>query len=206
MSAVCNLLTSGTLASAYIKPWFVDANLNLIAGTASLTVHTGVNTLSTTSEIAPLGTSYVIPQLVNAFDTGTTLDGYWDDVLLSFGDTVPTYFDGDQSGYSWIGVPGNSFSAQSLPTIDPSTQYSIVERQDSAGNPNAYFITIVVKPEQLTPASNTTAILAAIDSVKPGGVLINLIASDSPTWGSATRTWGGVTAGTTWGTVVSGDV
>jgi hypothetical protein len=201
MLAGANVLAG---AGAYIHPFFVDANYNLISGPQSSVVTSGTGSVSV-SATAPLGTSYVIPHLVNYGNT--SIDGYWDAICLVWGSTVPSYFDGDTSGsYSWLGTPGNSYSAQSLPVVDPTTQYSIVERQDSTGAANAYWISVFVKPEQLTPASNTTAILAAIDSVKPGGVLINLVASDSPTWGAATKTWGGVTTGTTWGGVISGDV
>jgi hypothetical protein len=202
MGATANILTSGMNAGAQIELLFCDTNLNLIGvGSDSSAAFTGVNTFSTTSNTAPLGAAYVIPTLVNFFNTGTTVDCYWDAVIQVNGVTVPTYFDGDTNGYQWLGTVGDSYSAQPIPTVNPASQYSIIERVNSLGAPDAYWISIFV------PAgSNTTAILAAIDSVKPGGILINLVASSSPSWGAATKTWGGVTAGTTWGGVAAGDV
>lgn len=190
-------------SGAFIQPWFVDANLNLLSATQSAIVTSGTGSLSC-SGTAPFGTSYVIPHLVQYGNA--SIDCYWDAHCLVWGTSVPTYFDGDQTGYEWVGTPGNSPSAQPLPTVASSTQYSIVERQDSTGAANAYWISVHVLGTQLTPTNNTSAILAAINSVKPGGILINLTTSASPTWAEATLEWSAVGGTVSWDSVAVGQV
>jgi hypothetical protein len=205
MSAEVNILTSGVTAGAYIDVLFCDSNYNIITvGGASNVVDTnGVHTLTVSTTVAPLGTAYAIVGLYN-YTSSTTLDAYWDEILFSWGNSLPSYFDGDTSGYGWTSTPGDSPSAQPLPSVAPTTQYSIVERQDSTGAPNAYWISVHVLGTQLTPTNNTSAILTAINSVKPGGILINLITSASPTWAEATLEWSQAMG--SWQAVASGDV
>lgn len=104
---------------------------------------------------------------------------------------------------------GSTFSTTDLSLLSSTqllAEFSITERENTAGAADAYWITIRVNPSQLTPASNTTAILAAIDAVKPGGVLINLIATNSPEWSAATLEWHSVASTVTWNSVSTGQV
>ena len=86
---------------------------------------------------------------------------------------------------------GATFATTDLAVVDPTTQYSIHENTNAAGAQDAYAISIVTKPEQLTPVSNTTALTTAVNAVKPGGVLLGggVISTDSPIWSAATKTW-----------------
>lgn len=99
---------------------------------------------------------------------------------------------------------GATFGATDLANataVDPATQYSFSER-----TPDPYTVSIVVKPEQLTPTNNLTALLADVTIVKPAGILLGVIATDSPQWSAATSAWNAVAGTVTWANVKSGDV
>jgi P2-related tail formation protein len=62
----------------------------------------------------------------------------------------------------------------------------INERVRLDGTPDAYAFVIVVRPSEVT---SVAAITAAVDLVKPAGLVYWLVQSDSWTWASATHTW-----------------
>ncbi len=104
---------------------------------------------------------------------------------------------------------GATFGATDLANaavVDPASQYAIVERLASDGSANGYWVTVRVSPEQLVPVSDATAITAEILSALPGGILLNLVASDSPTWAAATLQWTQVAGTVEWQNVKTGDV
>jgi hypothetical protein len=70
----------------------------------------------------------------------------------------------------------------------------------------AYQLTVVVRPEQLTPTSNTAALIANVVAVKPAGILLYIVAADSPEWFQATKTWAAVSGSVQWATLTTGDV
>jgi hypothetical protein len=101
---------------------------------------------------------------------------------------------------------GSTFDATNLTAVDPQGFYRIFERQMQDGTADAYHLTIIVLPEQLTPVNNTVAITAAVLATKPGGIILHLTATDSPRWEDATLTWATVAGTVTWANVSSGSV
>lgn len=101
-----------------------------------------------------------------------------------------------------------TFNTTNLTAIDPTTQYSILERTNgvTGATNKGYQLTVVVRPEQLTPASNSAAVLAAANAVKPGGIVLTVIQSDSPLWSAATLAWNAVAGTVQWGSVAPGQV
>ena len=68
-----------------------------------------------------------------------------------------------------------------------SQSVTVVERIDASGNPNAYWFVVVVRPEEVIDAQ---ALIADVNSVKPGGVQWTLVQVDGFTWSQAIHTWG----------------
>jgi Phage tail protein (Tail_P2_I) len=98
-----------------------------------------------------------------------------------------------------------SFSTTNLAVTDPTFWYRIFERQRPDETADAYALTIYVRPEQLTPVGDTTAITTAVTGTKPGGIILYLIATDSPRWEDTTLAWNTVANTVTWANVQTGD-
>jgi ABC-type sugar transport system substrate-binding protein len=58
----------------------------------------------------------------------------------------------------------------------------------------------------LSPAGDDSALVAAVTAVKPAGIVVYYVVSDSPRWQDATLTWGAVAGTVTWDNVQAGDV
>lgn len=116
----------------------------------------------------------------------------------------PTYYS-VVSGYT-SGATFGATDLANLAVINPLTQFTVIERSDPNGNPNAYFVNITVNPAQLTPVSNDAALIANVGAVLPGGIITNLAVAPvaGVPWGSATKTW--ANAQGAWGYVITGDV
>lgn len=89
---------------------------------------------------------------------------------------------------------GATFSATNLTVVAPTDFYQLIERSSPAGTVDAYQLTVVVRPEQLTPSGNVSAITAAILAVKPAGVILNLVTNDAPLVSEYTRDFSAITA------------
>jgi hypothetical protein len=62
----------------------------------------------------------------------------------------------------------------------------INERLRVDGTPDAYQMVVVVRPEEVV---SLTALTAAVDAVRPAGILVNYVQSDGFTWSSAIHLW-----------------
>lgn len=125
-----------------------------------------------------------------------------DAVMAAPGTTVGTYSDGDTPGYVWRGTKGDSVTGEI-----GSTEYDLIERTEPSGVENAYWFLVVVRPEQLVPEGNPAALEANIRSVKPAGLLFEVIETDEgPLWDEATKAWDEVGEGVTWENVTKGQV
>lgn len=99
-----------------------------------------------------------------------------------------------------------AFNTTNLTLVDPTLFYQMRERVRGDLTADPYALTVVVRPEQLTPVSDTTALLAAITANKPAGIVLYLTVTDSPRWSDATKAWSAVGGTITWTTVNTGDV
>jgi hypothetical protein len=68
---------------------------------------------------------------------------------------------------------------------------------------DAYWMVIEVLPSEVI---SLTAMEAAINAVKPGGVFYTIVESAGPTWSEATLDWNQVAVGVTWDSVADGQV
>jgi hypothetical protein len=71
-----------------------------------------------------------------------------------------------------------SFNTTHLEVVSITAQYFLLEREKPDGEEAAYHLTIVVRPEQLTPAANPAALEANVRSVKPAGLIMHIIETD----------------------------
>jgi hypothetical protein len=101
---------------------------------------------------------------------------------------------------------GTTFDATNLAVTDPKLWYRIFERQRPDETSDAYALTIYVRPEQLMPVNDTTAITASVTATKPAGIILYLIATDSPRIEDATKQINQAAATVTVGNVSTGDV
>jgi len=101
---------------------------------------------------------------------------------------------------------GGTFSTANLSPTDPSIWYRIFERQMPDGTADGYHLTVIVRPEQLTPVNDTTAVTAAIKATKPAGIILHVIATDSPRIRDATKRINEVAGTVTIANVSTGDV
>ena len=62
----------------------------------------------------------------------------------------------------------------------------IIERQRVDETPDPYWFVVVVRPGEVI---SVPALVAAVNSVKPGGLLWALVESNGYTWGQALHTW-----------------
>lgn len=99
-----------------------------------------------------------------------------------------------------------TFDPTAWTVTDITTWYRILERTDVVLNPNAWRLTLVVRPEHLTPVGNAAALEEAVETVKPGGIVLAIIVTDSPFWTDATLTWTAVSPSVTWDNVSTGNV
>lgn len=152
--------SGGTLTGS---PATVTASIQA-AGTVQQIVVTGV---------APVGAALAQPLLEAVWNGTGTVDFYMDAIQFMQTTGVVAYGDGDADPYTWSGTAGASSSVGAWSTVDPSTQYVIVERVSPNGL-DAYHLSLTVHGSQLTPASNMTALLAALESVKPGGIVVDV--------------------------------
>jgi Phage tail protein (Tail_P2_I) len=72
----------------------------------------------------------------------------------------------------------STFNTTHLEVISITAQYDLLERERPDGEEDAYFFTVVVRPEQLTPAGNSTQLKANVNAVKPAGLLWEIVESD----------------------------
>jgi hypothetical protein len=91
---------------------------------------------------------------------------------------------------------GATFATTNLTEIAITSQYQLYERSTSTLAADAYQIAVVVNTAQLTPSGNSTALLAAIDAVKPAGILVNIIGgvAGAPLLAQYTRNFSAITA------------
>lgn len=107
-------------------------------------------------------------------------------VLVTFG--TPPVFYRVTTGFT----SGTSFATTNLAVTDPRLFYALRERQRSDGTADAYYATIQVRPEQLTPTNTAAALISAVNAVKPGGIVMQYVVSDSPRIEDATKTFAAV--------------
>jgi len=88
---------------------------------------------------------------------------------------------------------GASFDATNLTPTDITQHYSLIERFDGATRNLAYDLTIIVDPEELSPAGNTTALLAAVAANKPAGITLHVVQTDTPLVSQYTRLLSAIT-------------
>lgn len=135
----------------------------------------------------------------------------WQPVTSYTAGTLVTHDPGDGGGprtylVATTFTSGSLFDSANLTQTDPNLWYRVYERQRGDGTSDAYALAVVVRPEQLTPTNDTTAVTAAINATKPAGIILYVTATDSPAWSSATKTWGTVGGTVTWGNVATGNV
>jgi hypothetical protein len=99
-----------------------------------------------------------------------------------------------------------TFDTAHLAVVDIRTQYSVLERLKFDLTRDAYHLTLIVRPAQLAPANDTAALLAAVNAVKPAGIVLETVVTTSPRWQDATLTWAAVGGSVTWATVDTGQV
>lgn len=87
--------------------------------------------------------------------------------------------------------------------VDPSVTW---DNYTGPANSPAYQLTVVVQPAQLSPPGNTAAITAAINATKPAGIVLYVVANNTPAWFQATKTWDAVGGTVQWATLATGDV
>lgn len=90
--------------------------------------------------------------------------------------TASAYFDGDQPGYKWLGLPGESTSVGSGGT----KRVRYVER-----NSSAWTILFITSPAE-TPNPALTELVGKL--VKPGGMIVTFQLSDLPAIDEGTKT------------------
>lgn len=83
--------------------------------------------------------------------------------------------------------------------LGAGVKFTVEERTNLKGEPDAYFFTVIVPPGKGSKALNE-----AIENVKPGGVLFGVVEIEG-SWLAGTLKWNEVGAGVQWATVVEGE-
>lgn len=73
---------------------------------------------------------------------------------------------------------GATFATTHLTVVNIHTQYELIPRERANGETNAYYFTVIVHGYQLQPEGNTAQLLDNINSVKPAGLVPEIVVTE----------------------------